>query len=381
MSFTAWAKKRLKGEVNPHLTPDLYLKCFPRALSRMSLLLNSQIPIIANGNVSNANSDQEIFRFYESKKLANRLWQLACVRFREDEISRVPFSEGFEATNLFYGRYNISLPTQSNLHVMVKLEIPEKFVDMSYDGLHLPTYQIEQINPKNILGVEFQASCATNYLLRNFWHNYIHEVFHGTTDRTFRNFRGAAREETDFDADNISFLVLARSYGLSVKCDGDITETEREELIRLLRCNRCNTVFRGREEERRPAAAGQSNTDQTYDDFLESEWRERRSLSGYISGWLLVDGLAVTDVRVYFVGNVNKEIEGYKRKTERVVVALNRVHFSFVRLKHFGQPRFRREIATTVANLYRDFIADNGLYRVAAEKYWKVCAERLHIPS
>jgi hypothetical protein len=386
MSFNTWANGRLSGgsakPVNPNLTADLYSACFPRALGRMWLLLNSTVPGVAGGPVNTASLDEQIYKSLQSSPDYSKSCQLACVTYRDPSIPIAAFPAGYESTRLFYGRFDFSLPTSADPHLGITLLIPEKFVDMSYDGFHLPPYPQQEVMPSGISHIDFHMDCATNYLLRNFWHNFIHEVFHNTNYRTYRDFRGAAREETDFDADNLSNLALVRSYNLPVKCDGNITSAETAEILRLLRANRCNKVFRLRAEDRNvTVTAAAAVPKDTYEDFMEREWRERRTLSGYISGQLLADGHAVTDIAVYFTGNVKLNNGRYERDATGLVIALNRVHFSHKNLRRRSTDRFRRDVAAWVSNDYGNFLTTNTQYKKAATKYWEAFAERVHIPA
>ncbi|MBV9061670.1 MAG: hypothetical protein JOY77_01925, partial [Alphaproteobacteria bacterium] len=184
----------------------------------------------------------------------------------------------------------------------------------------LPDYTPEQINPANLGYPALLELCCTNYFVRNLWHNYVHTVHHKINLANYRSFGGTARHAMDFEADNWSNILLVESYGHRVRTDNHHDRVANKEVMRLLRQNKCDTLFSLR--------AGARKEDQRLsDDHLEhvdeGEWRLRRSVAGYVSGWLLVSEAAAAHVTVHHRGGLSARSGLPKRTHDGLVVCVN----------------------------------------------------------
>jgi hypothetical protein len=160
---------------------------------------------------------------------------------------------------------------------------------------------------------------GTNYFVKNLWHNLVHNERQLITDKNFRYFRGTARDYSDFMADNLAGVLLAMSYGCEIHADStrDAAESSpyKVGLIHLQRRNRCNQVFAERAKIRARVAGREPRH--------EAEWRYRRAIAIYTSGWLLASGRAPATISAEF----GRKIEGADgRKDLGIVVEVNGVY-------------------------------------------------------
>jgi len=213
------------------------------------------------------------------------------VRFHiEKQDTTVSYDDDDLAENFFYGRFVFR--TSGDPPIRVETTMQQAFIEWSHQGLHLPRYKPDELGAtaSQVCDPVFIASCAANYLLKNFWHNYVHNVLQQISFENYRDFGGMARYEADFEADNLANLFLIHSYGLPVRASGfGLNDVDTfKKIVQLLRRNHCNKVFALR------AAARHETQNQE-----ELEWRYRRTLSSYLSGWLAAIGFSVTAVGVY----------------------------------------------------------------------------------
>lgn len=183
-------------------------------------------------------------------------------------------------------------------------------------------------------------------------------IYTTTLPRNYRHISGQARYEADFEADNWSYLFLASSYGKVVRSDDDRGLRPDEEVRRLLRRNRCNNVFIRRAAFRREL--DQPTT--TVDQFEEQEWRYRRSLANYLSGWLICHRRAAVSLAIYLTGSIVLHKQIYKRDDAKVVVQINRIRIptlidAVVQEDDVEEQRLRfREICRVVDTDYRRYL-------------------------
>ena len=316
--FETWAK-RVKFNKNGPIPPDEYKYCFYMALARMAVVLNRGWPNSPFPRSLLQKDDEVIYAYFDN----NDLWRFARIigaELASDLQSRAIEKEDI-AEHFFYGWFEIERDSDGLLPIHYYL--PEGFFRFNYEGFHYPqrsetrTYTYREINPKEVDDDIFLPRCAANYLLRNFWHNYVHNELHGIRRDNYREFRGAARHESDFEADNLSHLLLCKSYGLPVLADSVESTTPEESIRGLLRRNRCNHMFQLRAEARSETDEGDMQR------FEEAEWRERRRLSGYISGWLVAQGLAVSNLAVYYTGDIKERRGKLYRQHPGIVVVVN----------------------------------------------------------
>ncbi|MCI0561863.1 MAG: hypothetical protein MN733_25535 [Nitrososphaera sp.] len=300
--------------------PEIYRQCFYSAARRISTALNSVSPHSICKQEWLASTDDQLKDHFEAEKLDKQLYRLKFVE-SGDDVDPVE-----KWTDDFYVRFRFD-ERSAPRRIFTIFEITDTFLDGSFEGLHPPgnfgqnytadELQIDEINRSAVL-----RDCATNYLVRNYWHNYVHSHIHHHTNENYRHISGQARYEADFEADNWSYLFLASSYGKVVRSDDERGLRPDEDVRRLLRRNRCNNVFILRAAHRgelddQPATA--------VDQFEEQEWRYRRSLANYLSGWLICHRRAAVSLAIYLTGSINLQKQIYKRDDAKVVVQINRI--------------------------------------------------------
>ncbi len=268
------------------------------------------------------------------------------VRFhREQPDTTMSYGDDDLAENFFYGRFVFR--NSGNPPVRVEATMQDAFVEWSHQGLDLPKYKPEEmgVTADKLSDPIFIGACASNYLLKNFWHNYVHNVLQKISFENYKDFGGLARYEADFEADNLANLFLIHSYGLPVCASGfgsSGVETFKR-IVELLRRNHCNKVF-----ALRAAALHEAQNQE------ELEWRYRRTLSSYLSGWLAAVGFSVTTIGVYL-------------RPTHVIVSLNGIRIAVSQRPIFDlEPRQR----------HSHF---KGIAVEAGQKYQKTILESQHL--
>jgi hypothetical protein len=287
------------------LSDGKYLDCFRSALRRMALALNCPTQFCPRGWLSL--EDEALKTKFDDKPPSSGkddTYDKLLVRLRFDAPDpSASYDDDDAAENFFYGRFFFR-KSQSPQRVRVESTLQETFVKWSHKGLHMPRYSPEDmgVSQTRAPGSKFIASCAANYLLKNFWHNYVHNVLQCITFENYKRFGGDARYEADFEADNLANLFLVHSYGLPVCALGIEDHDVRRKILHLLRRNRCNKVFVFRSTAR--------HQEPNQEDL---EWRYRRTLSSYLSGWAAALGFAVTSLGVYLrPGDVIVSLNGIR---------------------------------------------------------------------
>jgi hypothetical protein len=231
-------------------------------------------------------------------------------------------SEREKAERYFYGLLNPSVVDDgtSTRRTFIHYMATSTFLKSSYLNAHRPPYDDDGLARGQLDDPGLLAACATNYLLRNLWHNYIHTRLQRINETNYRDFAGTARRESDLEADTLSIVLLAKSYGLPVETKG--SAVPNNDIIVMLRRNRCNTMFADRAKMR-------EETLSALEAFEEKEWRYCRFLATYVSGWLLAEGRAAARLGIYIKGDVVRRRNGsYVRKRPTVVAEVNGVRIS-----------------------------------------------------
>ncbi len=281
----------MSGQTSQLLSDDQYVDCFRDALRRMAVALNCPTQFCPMEWLSL--EDDAIRTQFDGRPPSggnNDTYYKLLVRLQvEAQDTGVSYDDDDAAENFFYGRF-VFRKLQPPQRVRVESTMQEAFVKWSHQNLHLPRYAPEEIgvSPTQVSDPKFIRSCAANYLLKNFWHNYVHNVLQRISFENYKRFGGGARYEADFEADNLANLFLIHCYGLPVRALGIADNEIRRKILHLIRRNRCNKVFAFR------ATALQEEPGQE-----EMEWRYRRALSTYLSGWTAVLGFAVASLGVY----------------------------------------------------------------------------------
>lgn len=225
-----------------------------------------------------------------------------------------------QAENDFYSKFDFRLIGPPKV-LRVRFSSTEAFYRWSYEGLDIPSEEENGIKAGLPKGAAFARDCAANYLLKNFWHNFVHKSSQFITEANYHQFRGIARFESDFAADNLGTIFLAHSYGLPVRTAGSISRENAARIEALFKRNRCNKVFAERASKR----VEELTPIQAFEDL---EWRFRRRVANTLSLHLLMAGCAVADLGVYLNGQLHERGEEPPKRTEfwrdgTVVVRLN----------------------------------------------------------
>jgi len=117
---------------------------------------------------------------------------------------RIPNGEAAE--NFSYGWFQYG---QSKL----TYTLAQPFFKYSYRGFHEPDRALLRRTKESDVG--FMTDCASNYVLKNFWHNHVHNQLPHIKHKheNYRDFGGESRYMSDFEADNMANILLAVSYG------------------------------------------------------------------------------------------------------------------------------------------------------------------------
>jgi len=231
-------------------------------------------------------------------------------------------------------------------------------------------------------------SCAANYLLKNFWHNYVHRAIQGITSENYHSFGGEARDQSDFTADNIGTLLFLRSYGVEILTSGR-SRSDRSAAIRdLLRRNRCNLVFAERDRLRIERTSKLRNDER----WEEAQWQFRRRVAMAISNLLVERGAAVVSLGVYFRGEKPTR-EGWFFHNQNVVVQINGRYFVCNHVPYIPDPakdqkpqtrakayERREELADSAVGQYMSALEQDHELRTYAQSELLALSARLRIP-
>lgn len=261
------------------LSPTVYYKCFESALQRMSQVLS-------------------------------------CDHLLHSEERDARVSEAAAAKDDFYSTFEYRWKARP--HTLV-YKLTQKFFTDSYAGLRMPKLAKRE---RGESVASFLKDCATNYLLKNFWHNHVHEFAQQITNANFHDFTGESRYASDFEADNLATILLALSYEQKVRTDSsNQTQPPSPGLKKLFERNACNNVFGLR------AVARKSKEGSTHsiEEFLEREWLTRRRIAVQLGAYLVERDRAVGSISVHFYGDLKRNGSRYGRPNTRASVELNGV--------------------------------------------------------
>lgn len=219
--------------------------------------------------------------------------------------------------------------------------LTKSFFDLSLKGFQPTTSQLPTESKQ-----AFLVDCATNYLVKNFWHNIVHEQMQRITSSNYVEFREEARYSSDFDADCLATVLLALSYGHIVRADvSSQVALPNSDLQRLFLRNRSNKAFALREQARNE---GRAKRKHTIDDLVEREWLIRRLLVNELCMRCLERGRALASISVHFFGAPRQSKGGrYERPNACGAVEMNGVRFSLGDLGNFAHSE-RDEIKRAV---------------------------------
>lgn len=294
-------------------TPDWYRVCFRNALRRVAVTIN-RLETHPWQKIDLACSDEDLAARFEKHG-----WDQQLIAFNE----MVPDSytaddDQYQAENFFY--CDIDFRVRPKIRHAI-FQVPAPFLKWGYRQLHRPEGADEDLGLQVYAGggddPAFVRHCATNYLVKNFWHNFTHWALQGITTDNYHQFRGLAREDSDFEADHVANILLLRAYGLSVHTTGKSGAATQQARAVAFNRNRCNRIF----AERARLRAEDRDAMSVEERWEELEWRFCRRTSNAISIRLLTLGLATPTVRVFLGGahRSSKSTGNYWREGDVIV--------------------------------------------------------------
>jgi hypothetical protein len=371
-----------------------YEQSYVRALRRMAVTLNcgTQARSVFNPSALKK-SDQELEELFPRIKVGSVDANAALVN--HERIHRDQELEEFDqAENLFYGDFTFTCPRGFKDIVRVTHRSTPAFRQWSFRRLLWPTIETEQGTSEPLkkrtgeTDSEFMMSCATNYLLKNFWHNYVHREIQGITSENYHSFGGAARDQSDFTADNIGTILFLRSYGVSILTRGRSSPERRATIRDLLNRNRCNLVFAERDRLR----IERTSQLPTEERWSEAQWQFRRRVAMTISNQLLERGAAVTSLGVYLRGQKPTR-EQWFFHNQNVVVELNGRYMVCDHVPYIPDPakeqkprtramayQRRQELANSAVGQYISLLDHSQEMRTYAENSLSALGARIKIP-
>lgn len=251
-----------------------------RALTRTAVLLNpSEVPELV---ALLAEDDAVLMEAVDSHPARRSLVRYSGQRLDGELVYA-------EYADFFYGVTHVRVASDSTIRTLIHSATPA-FIEAFIAGHQRPRYALIDMGLPNVDPTALDVNVASNYLVKNLWHNLVHVLLQGINELNYHAFKGAARDRSDFTADNLATILLALSYGRVVRADSiESTSRHDKSIVHVLRRNRSNRMFVIR------ALA----TDET-EDPAELDWRTRRSLAVYISGWLVASGRAASALAVEF---------------------------------------------------------------------------------
>jgi hypothetical protein len=374
--------------------PTEYDECYSRALRRMAVTLNCHKPRSTPfGPATLKKSDIELRDLFPLTKIGTVDANGALVN--HERIDRQQELEDFDrAENLFYGDFNFGGPRGFKDIVRVTHRSTPAFREWSFKRLVWPRVETEQGTQElvkkraNETDSEFMMSCASNYLLKNFWHNYVHRAIQGITSENYHSFGGEARDQSDFTADNVGTILFLRSYGVEILTSGR-SRSERSAAVRdLLRRNRCNLVFAERDGLRIERTSKLS----THERWEEAQWQFRRRVAMAISNRLIERGAAVASLGVYLRGE-RPTREKWFYHSQNVVVQLNGRYLVCSHVPYIPDPakdqkpqtrakayQRRQELAESAVGQYMSSLEQSKELRRYSEHSLAALSARIRIP-
>jgi hypothetical protein len=267
---------------------------FRNALRRVVCVLNSRAPFPSCSRIKLTESDRTVADAFRKAKLDADL-----IQFNVEEYDEFARTDEHHAENHFYS--NVAFERRHGRRVAV-FKVPRVFLDWGYQNLRRPAADplILAEFPGGQSDPDYVMHCATNYLVKNFWHNFVHGEIQGINQANYGHFRGLAREDSDFEADHIANLLTLRSYGVPLLYRGNGGDSRRDRINAIFTRNRCNQVFAKRARHRQEDS--EAATDEQR--WSEQEWRFCRGVANRVSIALLAHHLAVPSLSIFLGGEV-----------------------------------------------------------------------------
>jgi hypothetical protein len=276
--------------------PRWYEDCFRAALRRVAATLNRHERYPLCREISLKSSDTAL-----ATRFVKRAWDKEIANFHRVSDDVHAQDDEYRAEQFFYS--DTRFRAEANVR-RAQFNVPQTFLDWSYRRLHRPRETARALGLEDFHGdadaPAFVSNCATNYLVKNFWHNFVHRWIQGIGSHNYGEFGGPAREDSDFDADHVANLLLVHSYGVPVLCRGLAPPETTARILSLFARNRCNLVFAERALHRQTDRTSMSVDER----WSELEWRFCRAVANTVSADLIAHGLATPSVRVFLGGEV-----------------------------------------------------------------------------
>jgi len=226
----------------------------------------------------------------------------------------------------------------------VSYTVTKAFFEASYRGFFEPDATRHSAERRR----DFLSDCATNYLVKNLWHNHVHEQLQNITSYNYHEVGGEARDMADFEADNLATVILALSYGHVIDTGtSSLLDKPSAGLLELFSRNRCNNMFAIRENTRK---RGRSKPEATIDELYEVEWLVRRRLANEVGMRCAMHGRALASISVHFFGELARPRRGRcERPNASGCVEMNGVRIPLQRLGNFAYSS-KDEIKEAVAS-------------------------------
>jgi len=306
---TALASWPSRNSTDP--APDWYKQdVFRNALRRVVAVLNSSG---ATAGINLAGSDEQVATAFAKKQLDKLL-----IQYNIETSDPEAVSDEHSAEYHFYA--NVTFATRMGNRVAV-FKVPQPFLDWGYQNLVRPSGDplLAADFPGGVDSPQYVTHCATNYLVKNFWHNFVHHEIQGITNTNYGEFRGLAREDSDFQADHIANILTMCSYGVLPSFKGQQSTAKTDRINAIFARNRCNRVFAKRARHRGDDMAAASDDER----WSELEWRFCRGVANRVSTTLLAAHLAAPSLKVLLGGEAKNSTTKLKRwRTGNVLVAI-----------------------------------------------------------
>lgn len=273
--------------------PTWYVEgAFRNALRRVVCVLNRRAPRDACKGIRLERSDEALAASFAKAGLDAKL-----IQFNVEDYDAFAKSDEHSAEHHFYAK--VRFEERAGARVAV-FKVPRAFLDWGYQNLRRPAADdlLEADFSDGPTSPAYVTHCATNYLVKNFWHNFVHNELQGITHENYGRFRGIAREASDFEADHVANLLTLLSYGVKPMALGRGASDTTHRIEAIFTRNRCNQVFAKRARHREDEGAAGEDAQ-----WSELEWRFCRSVANRVSTALLAHHLAVPSVEVYLGGD------------------------------------------------------------------------------
>jgi hypothetical protein len=384
-TIASWPSRAASDPAPKWYTEDV----FRNALRRVVCVLNAD-GVSAGINLSG--TDRQIAAAFERRQIDKQL-----IQFNIEASDSLAVSDEHSAEHHFYS--NVSFTRRKGAMAAV-FKVPQPFLDWGYQNLQKPSSDalLEVDFPAGSGSSDYVKHCATNYLVKNFWHNFVHHEIQGITNTNYGQFRGIAREDSDFQADHVANILTLCSYGIKPLFKGRLSPDRTNRINAIFIRNRCNRVFAKRARHRADDMAASTDDER----WSELEWRFCRGVGNRVSTTLLAHNLAVPSLKIFLGGEVRESVTSQNRwRAGNVLVEVADRRFATglpayvphdewrayrtgnpVSTKRESDIRRRRalreqEIADSVRTFYGQMVTSDSAFRTSIELQLRALGARI----